>query len=115
MPLGQRVTHMAPERCRCLCDLCGELVVGTGDGLPNVKARSIHAPAAFGAHWRLDGRRSKSRTADRSGVTAPALPTSPRAHGQNVVLIDERVTAARHCVRKTTAPLHVLEVERREP
>ena len=83
------LAHMLPKRRRGPRDLRGQLLVGAGDVLPKVSGSA---------------RRSRSNA-----------PTSPRAHGQNVVLIDERVTAARHCVRKTTAPLHVLEVERREP
>ncbi len=34
MTLGQRIAHMRPERRLRIRDLLGELLVGSGDGLP---------------------------------------------------------------------------------
>ena len=47
MPLGERIAHMAPEGCRGIRDLGGELLVGAGDGFPKVVAGDIRAPASL--------------------------------------------------------------------
>jgi hypothetical protein len=44
MPLGQRLAHVGPERRRRFRHLRGELLVGTGDVLPKVKAGNVRAP-----------------------------------------------------------------------
>jgi len=45
MPLGQRLTQMAPEGRGRIRDLGGELRVGAGNVLSEVKARKVRAPA----------------------------------------------------------------------
>jgi hypothetical protein len=48
LPLGQRLAHMRPERRLRIRDLLGELLVGAGDGLPEVEAGKVRAPAGSG-------------------------------------------------------------------
>jgi hypothetical protein len=43
MPLGQRIAHVRPEGRIGIRDLIGELLVGSGDGLPEVEAGDIRA------------------------------------------------------------------------
>ena len=49
MLLGQRISHMAPERRRRIRDPSGELLVGAGDACPKVKAgNSVPQPSLAG-------------------------------------------------------------------
>jgi hypothetical protein len=45
--LGHRIAHVGPEGRRRIHDPSGELLVGTGDVLPKVKAGKTRAPAAL--------------------------------------------------------------------
>ena len=70
MPLGQRLAHVGPERRRRFRDLRGELLVGTGDGLPEVKAGNIRAPASLAGVGGL--------TEDAGDVVQAVLPALER-------------------------------------
>ena len=43
---SQRLPHVLPERCRRVFNLPEELLVGSGDGLPELEAGKIRVPAS---------------------------------------------------------------------
>ena len=80
MPLGQRIAHMPPERRRRSRDLRCQLLIGAGDGLPEVKAGKIRAPVSLAGVGNLTKMLAKQRKPSfgRSSASDAAMSSQDR-------------------------------------
>ena len=77
---GQRLAHMLPEGCLGLRDLLEELLVGAGDGLAEMEAGKIRAPASLAGVGNLTKMLAKQRKPSfrRSSASDAAMSSQDR-------------------------------------